>query len=208
MAAKGYTSATLVTKELGRDLTAPQLDECADLIGQAEDWIDVQTGRAWLVASPITDELHNMYSRIVYLKNRPVISITSVTSRLLLVGAQDTVLTEGDEYELIDGPNGVLLVSAFAGASATTFFPSDHIPRGSLLKVSYTTSVPAPGDIQRAATLLVAHWMLPRLNGDTREVTSYSVGSSGDTFNVTFDKTDVPAEVMRLIHAREAILFA
>jgi hypothetical protein len=205
--AKGYTTATLVAKELGRDLTAPQLDECADAIGQAEDWIDLQTGRAWLVTSPITDELHTLDGNVVYLLNRPVTSVTTVTVRLPLVGATESALVAGEDYELIDGPHGVLLVSGAARAKGS-FFPSDFIPRGTLLKTTYTVSTPVPGDIQRAATLLVAHWMLPRLNGDVRGVQSYSVGSSGDTFNVTFNKQDVPDEVTQLIRAREAILFA
>jgi hypothetical protein len=207
MSGKGYTTATLVAKELGRDLTAPQLDECADLIGQAEDWIDNQTGRAWLVVSPITDELHTLDARIVYLSNRPVSAVTSVTARTLLVGASESTLVAGKDYELIDGPNGVLLVSAFAGA-AQTVFPSDPILPGSLLKVSYTVAVPVPGDIQRAATMLVASWMLPRLDSDRQGLKTYSVGSSGDTFSVTFDCLPVPDSVTQIIRAREKVLFA
>jgi hypothetical protein len=205
--AKGYTTATLVAKELGRDLTAPQLDECADAISQAEDWIDLQTGRAWLVVTPITDELHTLEGNVVYLYNRPVTSVTSVTVRFPLVGAAETTLIAGEDYELIDGPHGVILVSGVARAKGT-FFQSDLIPRGTLLKVTYATATPVPGDIQRAATLLVAHWMLPRLNGDMREVKTYSVGSGGDTFATTFDTAGVPDEIMRLVRARERVAFA
>lgn len=203
MAARGYTTATLVAKELGRDLTAPQLDQCADLIEQAEAWIDHESGRAWMVASPTTDELITVTGPVVYLGNRPVSAISSVKVRPMAVGGADTTLVAGTDYELVDGQNGILLLSGFLG-------PGGDIIQGTLasnsyLKVSYTSATPVPGDIQRGATLLVAHWMLPRLEPDRQGVDSYSIGGE---LQVKVSKADIPDEVLRLIHGHESMAFA
>lgn len=207
MAAKGYTTAQLVAQELGRDLTAPQLDQCADLIGEAEAWIDHETGRAWAVTSPIVDELHSVTSPVVYLVNRPVLAVTSVTARSLAIGSTYTTLAAGSGYELIDPTNGILLLSGVDPAtdivinSSGTFY-------GALVKVSYTASTPVPGDIQRAATLLVAHWMMARLEPDRLGLKAYSVGQELSVTLQDAATIGVPPDVLRIVRSREAVIFA
>lgn len=186
MTSKGYTTSALVADELGRVLTAPQLVQCDTLIEQAEAWIDHETGGAWLAEPTVTDELHHLTSSVVYLDNWPVAAITSIVVRPQYVGAPETVLTEGTDYELVDAGHGLLLVRGFG--------------TGWLLKASYTTSsVALPGDLARAATMLVAHWMLPRLDDVNRNgIESYSVGAD---LSVKFrtDGESIPDDVVGLV---------
>lgn len=180
--ARGYTTAQLTQQELGVDLTAPQLDQVADLIADVEAFIDRYTGRAWIVTSPHTDELHSVYSPVVYLRNRPVTAVTSVKARSAHIGATETTLTAGTQYELLDAANGILTVSN--GYPFDVVINTEGGYEGYLLKVTYTSSTPVPGDIQHAATLLAAEWMLPRLNPDYQGVESYRIAGSGDEYQV------------------------
>lgn len=217
MAAKGYTSPLLVSQELG-DLTAPQLDQCADLIAEAEAYIDRYTGRAWAVASPIVDELYTVTGPYLYLHNRPITAITALKVRVGAVGAPDITLTAGSQYELIDGPHGIVLINAsypfgFDVVVNTTEYA------GYILKVSYTTATPVPGDIQRAATLLTASWLGRRLSTDSQSkqalavgIKSYAVGS-GDLAVVFRDDAAgsvgmAPDSVLQILKAHRVMLFA
>jgi hypothetical protein len=198
LAAKGYTSTDLVAAELGRTLTAAQLLQCATLIPQAESFIDTQTGKAWMTPSPIVDELHQIGdSSVVYLGSRPVTAVTIVKVRALSFGSTDVTLVAGTDYELFEASRGVLLLN---GSYQT----------GSLLKVSYTSTGAVPGDIQRAATLLVAGWLTDSsVDPDLyqRGIESYSVGSD---LSVKFrtQAGGAPDEVLAILRAHEAIVFA
>lgn len=211
MVAKGYSSATLVAQEMAVDLTAPQLDQCADMLEAAEAWIDRQTGRAWAVTSPVVSELHSVYGPAVYLVNKPVTAVSAVTIRSASVGASPTTLTAGTDYELIDATNGVLLLSGY-GTPRDVVINTEHTGYdGYLLFVSYTTTTPAPADIQRASTLLAAEWMLARLNPDYQGVESYRIAGSGDEFQVKMASTALEptgrmSEVLRIVRAREALV--
>lgn len=207
---KGYTTVSLVVAELGQDLTAPQLDQCADLIGEAESWIDQATGRVWLATSPTT-EFHSVLGPVVYLRNRPVVAVTSVTRRPLSPGATVTTLVANTQYELIDAANGILLLSGYPynDVVINTETTSSY---GYLVTVTYTSTTPVPADIQRAATLLVADWMQPRRTPDRQGLDGYTVG---DDLTVKFSKPGsangvrgAPAEVMRILEAHETVVFA
>jgi hypothetical protein len=187
---KGYTSLPLVADEVGDGLDDSLVEYCKTLIAQAEAYIDRFTGRAWLVPSPITDELHTVISPYLYLGVPPVTAITSFVIRRGTVGASETALTAGVQYELIDPAHGIVLVNATSTSGHNVAIPSSPFA-GYIAKVSYTTATPVPGDIERAATLLVAQWLTARLNTDLRGVKSYSVGSSGDTLNLTFQDGNV-----------------
>jgi hypothetical protein len=65
-----------------------------------------------------------------------------------------------------------------------------------------------PGDIERAATLLVAQWLTARLHTDLRGVKSYSVGSSGDTLNLTFQDGNVSDDVLQILRGRRRVVLA
>lgn len=160
-----YTTADKVAAFLGLTLSAGQESLITDDLEPAMSaYIDRYTGRSWGVSSPVSNELHTVYGRAVYLKNKPVVAITAVSYRSPAIGATGTALTSGDTYELLDATTGMLMVSA---------------PLGSLLTVSYThgaTSVPA--DIAHAATLLVAAQLHDATLADPqfRGVKSYQVG--------------------------------
>lgn len=176
MASKGYTSAALVADELGRSLTAEQLVQAAGLIEEAEAYVDNATGRAWLVTSPVADELHVLVGPTVYLTNTPVATVTAVTIRSSAIGATETVLVAGTGYELLDPATGLLSLSSYPLADPVAN-GSAYSP-GALVKVSYTftSPLPLPADIRRATTLLVAAWMTPRLDPSMATVSEVSVG--------------------------------
>lgn len=194
MAAKGYSTNAKVGEELGVTLTAAQLAQVDGLIEEAEAWIDEHTGDAWLVTSPTTDELHVPDGGVVYLKHTPVSAITSVVARSLAIGASATTLVANTDYELIDAARGTLRISG-------TYW-------GFLLRVTYThTSMPVPKHVQRATTLLVAHWMLPRLNPDRQGVESYEVGGE-IAVKMRKDAENIPEQVLALLKRKRRLVFA
>jgi hypothetical protein len=207
MAAKGYTTATLVAQEMGRDLTAPQLDQCADLIEAAEAFIDQQTGRSWLATSPTTAELHQPDGPVVYLKHRPVAAISSVSVRPLVVGGTDTVLVANTDYELIDATNGVLLINSLLGVTGDIV--RSTLARGSLLKVTYTTVTPVPANVQRLTTELVANWLTRRIGGSNMAgVKSFKMPDFSIDYTDAGSSFSVPDDLMRRINALERVMFA
>lgn len=204
---------------MGTDLTAPQLDQCADLIAAAEAEVDRETGRSWLTTTPVSGELHTVVGgRVVYLDHRPVLAVTTVTVRSLSVGSDLVELEEGIDYELIDAENGILL---FAGPG----YPVDIVINtehsgydGYLLEASYTHSLnvidPA---IQKITTELVAYWMQRRISAssgvDLSGIKSFDVP---DLLSVTYrddastsSSTDVvPPDIVRRLRAFEKVLFS
>jgi hypothetical protein len=192
-AAKGYTSRERVARYLGRTLTTEQMDQADALIASAEAWIDRRTHRAWLVASPIVDELHQLDGAVLYLKQRPVTSVSSVKVRSASVGATETALVAGTDYELLDPVNGVLSLGS------STYL-------GYLAKVSYVHSgPPVPEDIALAATMLVATFLQPALDGVGANVQSYRVGGE---LQVTFTEDDLPKAVKGLVNPYRRLVFA
>jgi hypothetical protein len=197
--ARGYTTAQLVAQELGRDLSAPQLDQVADLIEEAEDTCDHETGRSWLVASPIVNELHTATGQLLYLHKKPVTAVTSITRRLQSVGAAVSTLVAGTDYELIDAEHGIVMLAGYpyhdVVINTTT---TDY---GLLLSATYTSTTPVPGGIRRAVTQLVAHWMRRRLSSSASQgIRSYSVG--GGDLTVTY------TDVLRVFRSYRAMAFA
>lgn len=209
---KGYTTLDLVANEIGDVLDNDSfVDYGTTLIAQAEDYIDRYTGRAWAVVSPVVDELHTVTGPYLYLKHAPVTTITSLRVRVGAVGATETTLTAGTEYELIDPVHGIMLINAgypfgFDVVVNTTEYA------GYILRVSYTTTTPVPGDIERAATLLVANWFGSRGSvAMAAGIKSYSVGTD---LAVTFrDDTAagtraVPSVITEILNRHRAVLMA
>lgn len=196
MVARGYTTKELVAAELGVTLTSAQNTQCDGLIAEAEDWIDQESGRVWISASPITAEVVTVPTDgVVYLRNRPVTAISAVTVRPPLINSTVTTLVDDSTFELMQAAEGILVISsAYAGYLAT---------------ISYTHTNNAgalPGSIQRAATLLVAHWMEPRLHPERSGLDSLSINAG--ELSLKMAKRDIPAEVLRLVHQRDGIVFA
>lgn len=190
------------------------------MIGAAEAIIDRKTGRSWLNASPIANELHVLDGPLgwrsdvltprivsppdgsgypsapVFLNNKPVTAVTAVTIRLQSAGASDIALTAGTEFELIDAENGILTVNARPGYMA---------------KVSYTHSGPAvPADISHATAVLAGSLMSAYFNPQSAAYKSISVGS-GDVA-VSFrdlDANALPGIVQEIIDSyRKRFVFA
>lgn len=193
--AKGYTTAALVEAEMGVTLTAAQTTAATDLVGEAESLIDRYTARAWIVASPATDTLVVPADGVLGLSQRPVTAITSVSVRPATIGAASTALVAADTYELLDAADGQVLVST--------------VYRGYLATVAYThtnTAAALPLGIQRAATLLVAAWLLPRLNPDRAGLDSYEVG--GELKVKISTEKSLPPDVLRILDAYAAVVLA
>lgn len=209
---RGYTSRALVADELGRVLTVGQQVQCDGLIGEAEAYVDRVTGRAWLTTSPVADELHTLVSPLVYLAKTPVASVTAVATRSPAIGSVWTALAAGSGYELLDPATGALTVSGFGSGDVVINTTTAGV-EGMLLRVSYThaSPYPVPGDVQRAATLLVAAWMLPRLDPSRAGVASVSVGQ-GDLDVRYRDDQDpqrpVPPLVDRILAGYRGVVLA
>lgn len=188
MAAKGYSSRAQVGDELGVVLTALQEVQVDALLEQAEAVVDRLTATQWLETSPATAESYVLTGDVLTLVNTPVTAVTAVTARAMTVGATAETLTAGSDYELIDAARGTLLIPGRTGQYAT---------------VSYTFSAPVPADVTRMTTLLVRHWMLPRLLGTTAGAidtvsiadvsVKYTTGSVGGSAS-----SDIPDEVLAL----------
>lgn len=150
---KGYSSTTLVANYLGKTLTAAQQTEATTLLGFAEDLIDRETHRGWLLG-PITNEIYDLWQPVIYLRHAPVTSVQSVQTRTLTVADTLQTLTSLVDYELIDANRGeVVLVSGYWS-------------RHSIALVSYTPNLPVPQDISQAATLIAAYSMTTSIYPD------------------------------------------
>lgn len=195
MSALGFTTVDLVQQELGEVLVESQQTECNGLIAEAEAFIMRFTGRSWVVGSPATEVLTIPEDGVVFLTNRPVTAITTVSVRSPSIGAAASSLVAGDTYELLDGSNGILLLATgYRGWIATVVY-------------THTNTVAAvPGDIRRACTLLTAFWMSPRLHPEREGLDRLRV-SDGE-MEMTISKREIPEQVMHILRARERVVFA
>jgi hypothetical protein len=208
---KGYTTVNLVAKEMAQDLTAPQLDQCADLIEAAEHEVDRETGRTWLTTTPVSSELHTVNGPVVYLKNRPVVAVSSVTIRSTLVGQDPVTQTVDEQYELIDAVGGILLLAGYGYPHDVVINTEYTHHNGWLLSVNYTHSLtviePA---IQKITTELVAAWMSSIVGSDLSDVKSFEVP---DLLSVTYRDNPagslaVPTGILRRLRLFERVLIA
>lgn len=165
-----YTDAAAVALHLGRTLTVDQEAQVDVLVPPAQRWIDKRANRSWELTTPITGEAHTLYGPCLYLKQAPVASVEAVRVRSLTPGATARTLTAGVDYELLDATDGLLLIG--------TYYTVDY-----RAGVDYTPNVPLDERIALAATMLVAAWLRPALDGITGDIKSYS---QGQELSVTF----------------------
>lgn len=168
---KGYCDALKIGDYLGLTLTPQQYAQATQLVPAVEAYIDRCTGRAWLAPSPVTDELHVIRGPVIYLNNRPVTTLTSVTVALgwpdaFSSWASPTTLVADSQYLLVDPTRGEVWLT-----------PSYH---GYAARITYTHGGPAlPADLALAATMLGAHWLQRHIDGASGVgpgIKSYSVG--------------------------------
>jgi hypothetical protein len=205
---KGYTTELLLVDEMGDAWDDGMTYQFNTVLAQVEAYIDRFTGRSWLIPSAVNNELHTVTGRYLYLDHSPVTAVTSMAVRLASVGASYTTLTSGTNYELIDGPNGIVLLSGGGPPWGYDVVVNTTEIAGYILKVSYTTSTPVPADIEHAATLLVSDWLWGSRHTDRRGIKSSSVSTSGDQFSVAYSTDNVPAEVRRILNSHKAVVFA
>lgn len=158
--AKGYTDAAQVAAYLGVTLTDDQDAQAAALVAPAEAWLDAYTGRAWLTGA-VTGEVYTAPGALLQLRQWPVASIESITAtRQAYTDAETTTLTANSDYQARDLSRGLVWVAPWL------FY--DY------LTVAYTPTATLPATIQQAATMLVAEWLRPALDGVSSAVKSYS----------------------------------
>jgi hypothetical protein len=149
VAPRGYcTVQDVIDQAAQRDvtLTAEQVRVTPDWIEAAEQEFDALAGRAWLVSSPVTGELHTLVGPLVRLRSAPVGAITAASVRSPSPGASSTLLVAGSGYELLDAARGTLLLAGWPAP-------------GTLLSVSYTASTPPPARIRRVVAEQVVAWL-------------------------------------------------
>lgn len=189
-----YTDAAKIAAYLGVTLTSPQQAQAAIVAQAASDWIDQYKGRSWQIASPVTDERHEILGDRLYLNNRPVTAVSAVKTRSYYPDLGVTTLDAG-QYELLDGPNGLLVISGWSRS-------------GVLALVSYTHTATAnvPSTIALAATLIAASWMAPTLSPQTAGVSQIAVGQNDINVKFSEQRGDVPKEALTLLGSRAIVV--
>lgn len=187
---------------LGRTLTAQEYAQAAQLVPAVETYIDRCTGRSWLQASPVTNELHSITGRsaYLYLDQTPVTAITSITTRRDPLDT-GTVIPSTD-YTLVDPVKGLVYLPLL-------WWPSYYYGWQAL--VTYTHGGPAlPADLALAATMLAAHWLQSHIDGSAGVgpgIKSYSVGQELSVTYADSSSSDpsaaygVPDNARRIIDA-------
>lgn len=190
-----YTDATKIAAYLGLTLNSPQQTQAGVVADAATAWVERHTGRSWQIASPVTDELHEMVGDTVYLNQRPVTAVSAVKTRERYADAATTTLG-ASEWELLDAANGVLLILGWATA-------------GLLALVTYThTATAAPDDVELATTMIAAAWLSQTLRPSTQGVDQLSVGQNDVTVKFSADRADVPGEALRILRPYRSIVVA
>jgi hypothetical protein len=189
MEPKGYTGAGKVAAFLGVAFSAEQAAHCTTLARRAEERIDRFCNRAWLVGEQ-TDEAHYRPSGAVYLKYPAIESVEAVKGRAG-VGADEETLALGTDYEVEDLEAGLIRL----------FSPL----RFDRVRVSYTQADSVPGDVEQAATELVAYWMRPHLQPGTYGVQSYQLPDLQVQFRA-YAAEALPASVEALLEPHRFVV--
>lgn len=188
-----YTDATKIAAYLGVTLTGAQQTQAGINAQAASDWIDEYKGRSWQDDGTVTDEIQTIVGDRVYLKNRPVTAVSSVKTRTYYPDLGSTTLAD-DQYELLDGANGLLLIKGWAASDVVAL-------------VSYThTATTPPSQIGLAATIIAASWLAPTLAPQTAGLDSVAVGQNDASVKFRKDRGDVPSEALTLLGARPVVI--
>lgn len=200
-----YATAESLTIYLGRDLTGPEEDAAGPSCAAASDYIDRVVGKSWQ-GRTVGGELQTVPSNgIVRLDYRPVASVTSVTSRSLIVGETPRVLVAGTDYELIDPLNGQILVNGYGYDVITTTGCA-----GQVLTIAYVVGTAVPSDIAMAANIIAAGYLVaaPAASNAARGIQKLKAGSAEITYDPIDREMTVPPAAYALLAAyRPAVLF-
>jgi hypothetical protein len=184
--------------QLGQTLTDDQETAFDFILPAVEEWIDAETGSAWLTGAVASETHHGPFGGpLVFLRQRPVTAVASVTA-VNEWNADPTTLVDATDYSLYDAARGVLYLAGYVGWRQLT--------------VAYTPAPSLPWTINRLATLLAAGTLPSAAGGGTVDpsiVKSYEVG--GD-FSVTFRDAIAgvfqSSEVQRLVSMHRQRQFA
>lgn len=140
-----YTTVANVGLQLNRPLTDEEVASVAIIIDGVGAFFDKKCGRTLVSSSPIVDEMYYVGRKTLYLKQSPIIAVTSLSVRLDELNSPWIVLATPSQYEVIDATTGRIIITSYYASY--------------LAKISYTVSSLVPKDIELAATLMAVHFM-------------------------------------------------
>lgn len=191
-----YADHDDIAEYLGRSLSEAQQTQADMYASAASAYIDDRTGTTWAETSPTTERI-TIEGSLVYLKNTPVTSITTVTVRDVTPGSAETTLVASVDYELVDAPKGIISLG-------TVWSGSNPLYKGSILKVTYAhTKTVVPDNIKLATILIASHHMNSSLNPMGQRIRSMN---DNRAISITFRDRDIPADALALIPNRRVLL--
>lgn len=180
--AKGYTTATNVASQLGRTLTAPQIDYLEDnVIPAVEEWIDETGGRAYGEGA-VTSELLYFVSPYTWLSKAPVQSLGAVRGFYWGQQESDLAVVDPAYYTLADPRTGYFYMPGYRSYER---LEADYVPDPTI-----------PNKIKLAASILAGYYMRTVLHPNTEWQTDYA---SGQDLRVKFREMSIPQDVYDLV---------
>lgn len=183
---KGYTDTSAVALALSREFTGDEETMADLLIGEAEDYIDRQTGLKWLDGGTAS-ETRQVIGGMVTLGHRPITAITSVTAQRGL-WSEPQVLVSSD-YTILDVATGTIAI---------------RVRDGSLATIAYTYDDDVPALISQAARDYVVARMGGGLSeGFTPDIRRYRIadGTEVERFDTAQMSDGIPASVHTAIRS-------
>ncbi len=159
-----YTTPGAIGAWMGRVLTAEEYAYALTAADSATAFINGALARSWPGAGTITGELYPLLGSLLYLKHRPVTSITSITSRAPYVTSTARTLISGTDYRLLDAAQGIVLLQGCW-------------QDGYQAAVTYIHTEAVPADVAEVARQLAAGILRLRFEPDRAGIKSYSLWS-------------------------------
>lgn len=186
-----YTDAAKIANYLDVVLTGAQQNQAGIAAQVASDWIDDFKAQSWQATTPVTGEEHAILGDRVFLIARPVLAITSVSTRApIYVGGSWTPLAVG-QYELLNAANGELLIQGWGPGRA---------------RVTYTHATLPPAPVAFAATMIAASLLGPTIRPNTSGLESVAVGQNDVSVRFSVDYGSVPSEALSLLGAKGVVI--
>lgn len=147
---------------LGVTLTGDQEFAAALALDAATALIDQALGQSWLTAGTVTGEFYSWVGDRLYLRHRPVTSITSLVRTGPSVTNADQTLVANTDYKLWDAQQGLVLLTYGWGP-------------GYAIRATYVHTESVPADIVQLATLIAAGMVRQTVNPDMAGVKRYTL---------------------------------
>lgn len=193
-----YATNTDVATYLGRSLSVGQQAQTDFLLDAASAWIDQYTGRVYSTTSPAT-ELNTIVGPLMYLKNTPVLTVSSVNVRAMTPGAQNTPLEAGSGYELLDASKGIILFGTQIDIGVYSSLPW----LGYIASIVYTYTGGVPANIKLATILLAAYKLQYTLNPMSQRIRSLN---DNRAISVTFQDEEIPPDVFQWLPRKQVFI--